>query len=462
MPNTAFKVFLSHSYRSAAVNRYFFDTLSDVAELQFEVDEGTTATNVTRLERLVRASDAFVGIYPYDREEPATPEALRKASRYFRLELDLAIRSGKPAIVFCDQRYGPLLRVPSPTRTVTFDDQEVTGGGAVPSADKHRKAFADFCDVVRAWRTYETTRVGPGASKVALLLPPPDGDHGYTAARRDIVRQMLDRHGYEDVEEMVWPPRLDRATRKLLDGVDWMIADVAGDGEGAAMVAYLHGRFIPMLRLAHGGDDRSALERALFGAFEVGYVKDIVRWQDAEQLSVGLTTRLADLGSGVVLIKTLAEAREYFDRNAHRIPEADKRAEGIFLSYAGEDAEIAAPISAALQRRFKHVFDYKDGQSLKAGEAWLPAIFDKLSKSAVGVPLLSPAYFESGNCKHEAEHMVALRDQGKMRVIPIKIHSDMDGLPSFLKSIQYANHQKFPDAEALGQHILELLDAPEG
>ena len=102
----AFSTFLSHRYKSPEANLFFFKLFADIAEIQFEVDEGTFATNVTRLERMIRAAYAFIGIYPFPgtSDEAQKPEELKKASRYFKLELDLAIRSRKPAIVFYDER----------------------------------------------------------------------------------------------------------------------------------------------------------------------------------------------------------------------------------------------------------------------------------------------------------------------------------------------------------------------
>ncbi|MGC4082867.1 MAG: hypothetical protein QM736_12325 [Vicinamibacterales bacterium] len=61
MPLTL-KAFLSHRYQSPAVNTYLHEIFSEVAEVQFDVDRGTGATNVTRLERMIRDTDAFVGI----------------------------------------------------------------------------------------------------------------------------------------------------------------------------------------------------------------------------------------------------------------------------------------------------------------------------------------------------------------------------------------------------------------
>src|SRR5262245_5356432 len=101
------KIFLSHSYKAPEINLYFFDLFSEAAELQFEVDDGVLATSVTRLERAIRDADAFVGVYPFPgpASVPSVDE-LRQASRYFRLELDIALRSRKPALVYCGRRYG--------------------------------------------------------------------------------------------------------------------------------------------------------------------------------------------------------------------------------------------------------------------------------------------------------------------------------------------------------------------
>jgi hypothetical protein len=63
--DVVFRAFLSHRYKSPEVNEYFFDIFNAAAaNPQFSVDRGTIATSVTRLERLIRGADAFIGIYP--------------------------------------------------------------------------------------------------------------------------------------------------------------------------------------------------------------------------------------------------------------------------------------------------------------------------------------------------------------------------------------------------------------
>jgi hypothetical protein len=60
-----FRAFLSHRYKSPRVNEYFFSLFDGIATPVFRVDEGTKATSVTRLERMVRDSDGFIGLYPF-------------------------------------------------------------------------------------------------------------------------------------------------------------------------------------------------------------------------------------------------------------------------------------------------------------------------------------------------------------------------------------------------------------
>jgi hypothetical protein len=455
----AFKVFLSHRYASWSVNTYFFSLLESTAEIQFDVDEGSTAMNVTRLERMLRDCDAFIGIYPYDgAADTPTPDQLRNASRYFRLELDLAMRSRKPMIVFCDERYGSLLRCPSPALTVMFDEQEVTGAGGFPSADRHRAAFSEFCELVSRSHTYETAHRLRHRSKVGLVLPTqPDGDD-YSPDDLAVIGAQLEQHGFDEIEALTWPPALTRQLQNMIANVDWLIVDVGVGGAAAAIVAYLHACFVPTARLAHLKDPEGApseLEQALFGDYEVGYRQDILRWRDVDELRDGLHKRLVGLRARVRRISTLAEAEEYFQGSA-------KRKESVFLSYSGRDADVAANVSGALKRRFQHVFDYRDGESLKGGGEWLPSIFEQLSTSAVGVPLLSHAYLESGHCLHEAQGMVDLRDSGKMFVVPVKLAPETLQPPSFLSSIQYMRLNDFSDAERLVEAVIAALDDAAG
>ena len=468
----AFKVFLSHRYKSPETNLFFFKLFAERAVLQFEVDEGVESrplgggvvqsvpTNVTRLERMIRDTDAFIGLYPLSlapTDVPTQAQMLQE-SRYFRLELDLAMRSGKPALVLYDQRYKSLLDGPASFFRCSFDAQEILPGQQTPSMAAWKRTFADFYANVEASAAMSATRGAKAKStSVGVLLPPRDPQGGgYDATELGVVEDALRERGHEPVR-LAWPPNVGSTLLIKASSYDFMVIDVNDSPAAATAVAFLHGRFIPSVRLRRvvaGDAEPSELERALYGSMTVGYPKDIVRWQSVEELAAGIRSRLHVIEVQAVRINTRAEAEAYFTRSA-------KRPLNVFLSYSGRDEELGTRISAALSRRFRSVFDYKDGKSIRPGEPWLKEIFEELAAAALAIPLMSDDYFASGNCEHEAREIIARRDNQRLHVIPVKLKPKIN-VPVWFADMQ--SERLFAtdgDEDALVQRIVELVDERE-
>jgi hypothetical protein len=82
-----FRAFLSHLHKSPEVNEYFYKIFADAAaNPQFAVYPGGMPS-VTRLERLSRGTDAFIGIYPFPDDAVTPIDRLTCESRYFRLSI---------------------------------------------------------------------------------------------------------------------------------------------------------------------------------------------------------------------------------------------------------------------------------------------------------------------------------------------------------------------------------------
>jgi hypothetical protein len=451
-----FKAFLSHRYKSPRVNRYFFEIFADAAEVQFEVDEGALAINVTRLERMIRDCDAFIGIYPFSGED-AVParENLLHESRYFRLELDLAIRARKPGLILYDRRYRKLFKCPPSINSLEFDSLEVESPGGSPSAGLYRRAFRTFCERVAAWKEYDITARAAGSSfeGVALLLPQrARGSDGYSAAEMELLMAVLASGGFDDVKTVAWPPVLDGETLTTLQRADWALTDVGQLGGAPAAAAYLHGSFVPTMRLLRTGHEPAQADvvEFLYRGVDVGYVEDIVSWSNRRALEEGLRQRVASLDLPIRRINTTAEADAYFRS-------ASLRKETVFFSYAGRDEPVASDLVAALRERFQRVFDYRDGESIRPGQPWLDEIFSQLSASAIGIPLFSPSYVESGNCTHELREMVAQRDAQRMQIVPVVLDSNVE-IPAYAQDIQYLLHRRYERPHDVVDAILAALN----
>lgn len=460
MTKPTFKAFLSHRYKSPDANLRFFEALSAFANVQFEVDVGVKPTNVTRLEVLIRDSDAFVGIYPFpsDADDRPNLETALKKSRYFRLELDLAVRSRRPTIVFVDARYGNAIAVPSTTRVYRYDHREVFGTTSDRRSAELSGLVQAFCDDVgAAMGTATTSGRSAGRDRVGIVLPTGnDPSVGYTRQQVARIEAHLAQLSLEAVH-LSPDAAVDLRLIRELESLEWAIVDIGASTWASGLPAFFHGYFLPQMRLVRASptETRSPLENTLLSTFDVGYPKDIIRWSDPEELDSEFMQRLTTLYEPRKYIRTLSEASTYFAGAA-------KRKETVFLSYSGADRDKAANLAQALRNRFQQVFDYRDqGESIVPGRRWIDEVFDRLSTSAIGISLLSPSYLASGNCLHEARQMTALADAGKLQLLPVKITNEALDLPTWAQDIQYLRGWEYASAEELVGKIVSAISGTE-
>lgn len=429
------EAFLSHRYRSPDVNLQVYEQISSVVPISFRVDRGVLQISVVRLQRLIRDADGFVGVYPApgDLRASHTREQLRHDSRFFRLELDMAVRSGKPMLVIADRRYGSVLAVPPGSASYFYDPQEL-GDVSRPSAVRLlRSAISEFSRRVEAqlgdqngpgYYTYEPLRVG-------VLL---DEDRARPGVFDRVARE-LEMRGFSP-HRLPWPPRLDPAYLITLRRCDWTLVDVSSL-VGRTFVAFLHGTFTPTLRMyppprprrrTQYGSELTVVDEVLFGGVEVGYGQDLVQEESDEAL-------LTQLGARVDAIAAESERIAGRDRAVDYFTSAAKRKETVFVSCAGQDSAYAESVVAELRRRFQRVFYYRDQDALEAGQPWPQQVFSELSEAAVGVLLLSEAYGRSRNCMDEAASLYAGYTADQVALVPVRL--DRSPVPEFLKQLQY-------------------------
>jgi hypothetical protein len=347
---------------------------------------------------------------------------------------------------------------------VRFLDAEAVPGARMPAEEDVKLRITEFCNRVQAARAYGLSRtsISQDRTKVGILLPPDDGaSAGYSPGHISLIAEEIEKLTPQMAVPMPWPPLLSSRFEADLEEMDWVVVDLGPASAASGIVSYLHGRFMPMLRLCRVKkemtDDSipSQLEMTLFGSFEVGYRKDIVRWFDHASLKAEIDKRISLIFSESTFISTPDEALKYFRTAA-------LRNEAVFVSYSGKDVAQASPIIAALRRRFQQVFDYRaaDERPIPAGTDWIDEIFKKIATMPLGVILFSPEYLASGNCRHEMNEMVARKDSGEMKIVPIRLRE----APSspVLGAIQYLRIENFGDADQIVAALIKDIGEPAG
>ncbi len=443
-------VFLSHRYRSVEVNLFFWRIISDVQKVTFRVDEGRSFTSATRLERLIRDADGFVGVYPLpgDPQEPWDLAALRHEARYFLLELGIAARGRGPAIVFCDHRYGPVLRSPPDVMVIEYDPQEIADAEDSALVARVHRAYRAFVDRLRSTMATRQGSRAHHSRTVGLLMPPECREEAGAA-----LEQALNDGAWEPIH-LPWPPRLDLELMTRLRRLDWVAMSLDHPVvQVAAGFALGHG--VPLLpfRRGLGGARSQVMEEMLFGVSEVGHRKALLRWEAKDDLEARFRTHLKVIGQPPRYVRDDRQAIEYFQS-------AGLRKEQVFLSYASEDSAVAAEFSGLLKASFQKVFDYRAKGAIRAGENWMTELSDGLSASAVGVLLLSPDYWNSKWCRMEAERLYRGSVEGTARVLPVSLQRMR--LPEPWDSVQYRALYQSSAVEIVADLVRDLAGAEPG
>lgn len=437
---------------SPEVNLYFYEVIHSILPLTFRVDRGTFRTSTTRLERLIRDADAFIGVFPIpgDTRAPHDRASLLKLSRYFRLELDMAIRSRKPAAVFYDQRYGNLFRTPPSVIRYQYNAQEVGQPEHLSTPGKLRNQVDVFCRTLTMMLEAEATELESGYERgvVGTLLQ----DYDDISPRlTTAVNELVSDSTFEPVA-LEWPPKLDLSSLARLRRCDWVIIDTSHPA-GETLLAFLHGQFIPTLRVRRTPSPDSSdplpsvADDVLFGALEVGYRTDVIPWHTLDDLLIRLAERIEVICREPEWIGNAEQATEYFNSAA-------KRKEKVFLSYANEDADLGAEFSAELSRNFQDVFDYRKKAAIRAGVPWIDQVYEELSAAAVGVLLISAKYQESRYCMDEARQLFDAYQKDQVVLVPVKL--DQTAAPPFLKDLQYERSWQRDPKEIVGDLIRQL------
>ncbi|SHN46259.1 TIR domain-containing protein [Cryptosporangium aurantiacum] len=418
------KVFLSHSYRSPEINLRFFDKVAELTDLRFEVDRKGLRLSTTRLERLIRNTDYFVGFYPLrgDLETMSRDDLVRSAT-YFQLELEMAARARKPAIAFIDQRYQSVLNPPRGVQAVKYSAQEALSDNDQLVERAIQRPFADF--LLRFEGAPRRISVDDGAS-VGILVPT---ENAHDAELGAIVVESIETRGRDTVLVPI-PPAMDDRFLARLRECDSVVLSM--DHPAAPVVAaYLRGQAVPTLRLRHGPEPETpepdaSVDTLLFGGQARHYAKDVVYWDDVETLHARVLDRAERIFAEPRLMDTTSKARGYFEAAA-QLPMP------VFLSYADDDHDVAAALALVLRSRFTEVLNVVDRGALRQRARTI----SDLDRADVAITLLTRAYADAEDCREEARLIAERHASWQLRVFAIQVENvrlDLLGNPKYRRA----------------------------
>lgn len=445
----AVHTYLGHDQESPEVNIYFFDIFQEIANIQFDVETESLPIDLTRTEQMARDSDAYIGIYSYNNLSGAVAEngSLTSQANKIRLELDIVLRSKKPALIFYDKRFGTSLEIPPIIKSYAFDIQDLIGQGNKPKREKHTIAFREFINEVVSYIAYQNNRLNeiPIHKRVLLLLPEKASDScskGLTISI-DVLKELNC-----DVQVISWPPVITPNFYTDLHKAELVIADVGSEIESTAIAAFLQGFFIPMIRLAHIDSKLTSYQEIPTNRLiKECLPNEIIEWSDESTLRTRFKHKILRLLDPMIRITTHKAATRYF-------LSAALRQETVFLSYTGNDRNVAKKLRLELNKKFRKVIDYRDGETMFSGQVWREQVNLMLESSAIAVPILSADFISSQNCLNELRRIMELRKRKGLVVLPVKVSNENLDLPETIAFLNYLRLWEYDDIKSLAEKLI--------
>jgi TIR domain len=398
MPNqNRIPVYFSHSYRAEDrdINLFFWNLFWRNG-FSFTVDPESETTSIPHLELMMRWSACYVAVVTHRPEQP-----FYKSSPFIAYEYGLAVRAQKPRLVFVEAGV-PGQYYSEASVTFAFDRRRLKG-----KRDEFEAQIRQLADKSRAFSNLGDRSRGPAG----LMLPP---TRAYRETREVIGKLVAAAgHGHREVGL-----QFDNAFQFALelDQCDFVVIDVGSRSVTSWIYPFLHGRFIPAVRLLYqgaGGGRREVASLDHDDALRQAGVGDelFIRWSTPDELKVRLELHVQKLFQPREPFQSAKQGRDYFNN-------LGRRQASIFISNAGPDNEFASHLVRVLNLENIRPFHYVYENPFDLGADWRDSLRARLRSTELFVPLLSQAYWASDWCTEEYKTAERLEKRGRLTIVP--------------------------------------------
>jgi nucleoside phosphorylase len=366
-------------------------------------DDAPDTLSVPYLELMMKRSACFAAVVT-QRPEPAD----YGCSPYILFEYGLAVQAQKPRLAFVEQgvsgRYFPV-----GAETCEFNRSPAR-------LQDRRKIFSEkmtaLAERSRPYRESDIQLLG----RVGLLF----GQSGttsktYTRILPDLKR-LLSRIGHE-AEEISLDFEVNFQFALKLDQLDFVILDVGPSALPEWVYAFVHGRFIPAIKLVHL-DDLSGVGQSLSPLVSGQLLRGVedadepvLFWRDQDELEEKLLKQIEKFRRERQVHDSFKETRRYF-RGLGR------SGERVFISNANDANEFASRLSRALYREGIEHFQYQSRNTIPLGSDWQKGLRRSIRQSGIFAYLVTEGYRESRHCQEEYEQAVERSREGALIMIP--------------------------------------------
>lgn len=463
------RAFFSHSYRSEDKHRnLFFWELFSEQGCYFSVDQKTsseTPMDVTYLEWLMRYSDCFIAVIP-KRVEPNSPDG---CSPYQSFENGLAFRANKPRLIFVENGLPERLFVGSDDEICFFHPTRYKEQESI-----FREKIYKFLKKVRA----HPSGISRHKKPIAIIT---EKRNGYTDDVFRSIKQVVKQSGYE-LEKIISPSEMledDFSFVTEIEKYEILISETRQSYVTFDLLASMHQRFIPMIRICHLEQDETEEQvsrKMNLSRDEKEWIEDTTRetstllrgykldsemrpvifWKNPAELIDEIANRLQrmEMGKSRYELLTTSDAKRYF-------LSIGRRSEKVFISNAHTANDLGMDLAKRLFEEGINRFHYMDFDAIPIGDSnWAKAVEQAIDESSIFVVLINKDYLQSKWCLSELEHALARRRNDKITIHPYLV-DDMDW-PEKLNFIQGKSLTLFPKekwAELITIPIIDFLES---
>lgn len=446
------QAYFSHSYRAEDrdMNLFFWKLFSEQG-FYFTVDPKSERTFVPHLERLIRLSDCFVAIVTRRRSTVQQvggvvlpqPQSVVTHSPYIEFENRLAARSGKPRLVFVEQGLDANL-FGTRERVHTFDRDTL---------DMRQRLYSnwveEFSRIVQDYKGYYDRALQP-TLRAGILIDSEKACEVYTPEVLDLIRDALRVGGYTTT--VISPiVKDDQQFISEIEDLDLLVSEIREPFITSAAFAFVHARYIPMLRVCWLRSDEVQREVPLPDVLSTGYrigdIDPIIGWRTKDELALEIVLHMQKFQQSRTLLNTFNAGRKYF-------MSAGRREAKVFVSNANPLNDLALELVKGFQTVNIQFFHYQ--MTIETGTAWQEQLNRELDRCEVFVALVSDEYYTSRWCQYELQRAFARWKEKQVVLLPYLITSTR--LPDLIKDhIQCKNMHGFP-LEDVVKEIVETVD----